>query len=142
MGAFLESIYIVSILRFLPACALLWLAFRFGRTLRSNQIPLIQQIAKLRNPDLSLELCRYTRLLTISWYVYFVLAFIFLLITNLPQPLGGLMVGSFSIILFLGEYWFRPFIFPNSVFPSIRNQLTDTWVVWRQNSSLATNNKN
>ena len=142
MRSYFESIYIVSLLRFLPACVLLWLAFRFGRTLCSNQIPLIQQIAKLRNPELSVELCRYTKVLTTIWFLYFVLAFIILLIVNPPQPLGGLVISLFSFVFFLGEYWFRPFLFPNDVFPSIRNQLTDTWFVWRQKLSSPTINKN
>ena len=37
----------------------------------------------------------------------------------------------FSVFLFVGEHWARRKIFPNQVFPGLRQQLRDTWSVWK-----------
>jgi len=122
-------------LRFIPPLVLLWLAYFFGRTLRAGAQPLIEQIARRGNPALSPSLCRYTRWLTGLWCVYFVAAAAITLLSNTSgiHAYGrtSLVVWSGTVLLFVGERWLRPLIFPNEVFPGLLQQLRDTLSIWR-----------
>jgi len=122
-------------LRFLPPLVLLWLAFFFGRTLRPGATPLIEQIARRSSPALPPALCRYTRWLTAIWCVYFLIAAAVTAFSNVSdaQAYGraSLVIWSGTVLLFVGERWLRPLIFPNEVFPGLVQQLRDTWSIWR-----------
>jgi len=129
-----DSIMLPYVWRLVTACVLIWLAIRFGRTLRTGAVPLIQQIAHVANPDLSPVLCRYTRRLTIIWSAYFIVALMFLFIGELSQVLKGVSIGFCSVLLYVGEYLLRPYIFPQEKFPSLYQQIHDTRSVWRQST--------
>ncbi|MGL6113196.1 MAG: hypothetical protein ACRC2B_24150 [Rubrivivax sp.] len=122
-------------LRYLQPLVLLWLAFFFGRTLRAGSTPLIERVARRSNAMLPAPLGRYTRWLTAIWCGYFVLAAV---LSALLGASGGAELGRFgiavlfgSVLLFAGEHWVRPRIFPHEVFPGLLQQLRDTWSIWR-----------
>ena len=123
------------VLHVVPPLVLLWFAFLFGRTLRHGATPLIEQIARRGNPALSPLLCRYTRWLTGVWCAYFVAA---AAASGLSDASGASAYGRMSLavwggtaLLFVGERWLRPWLFPGEVFPSLWQQVHDTWSIWR-----------
>ena len=122
-------------LRFLPPLLLLWLAFFFGRTLRCGATPLIEQIARRSSPTLSPRLRRYTRRLTAIWCAYFIAAAIATALSHITGAGGyarlSLGLWSATVLLFVGERWLRPLFFPGESFPGLRQQLHDTWSIWR-----------
>jgi uncharacterized membrane protein len=129
-------------LRYLQPLVLLWLAFFFGRTLRPGATPLIERIARRSNAMLPARLCRYARWLTAIWCGYFVLAAV---LSALLGASGGTTLGRFgiavligSVLLFVGEYWVRPRIFPHEAFPGLLQQLRDTWGIWRTRDGSST----
>lgn len=117
--------------RYLPPLILLWLAFIFGRTLRAGATPLIERIARHSNPALPMALCRYTRHLTAVWCIYFVVAAVLTATANLAYGQVSLAVWAGTVVLFVGERWVRPKLFPGESFPGLVQQLRDTWTVWR-----------
>lgn len=119
----------------LTACALLGLAFQFGRTLCTGQVPLIEQIARVRRPDLPETLRRYTRRLTLLWFVYLVAAALFLLIGGIAQPIKAASVGLTTMIFFVSEHHLRKHLFPEERFPSLFQQVTDTFVCFKRRKS-------
>ena len=127
----LEALEVAAIWRAVPVLVLGWLAVHFGRTLRAGQIPLIERIARVGDPDLTPVLCRYTRRLTTIWCVYFVFATGLQLTMNLSFGWTSAVVWSGTVVLFVGERWLRPHLFPGHDFPGLRRQLQDTWTVWR-----------
>ena len=118
-------------LRYLPPLVLLWLAYFFGRTLRAGAMPLIERIARQRDPQLSASLCRYTRRLTALWCVYFVVAAVLTAASDRSYGLLSLAVWAGTIVLFVGERWIRPWLFPGQDFPGLGQQIRDTWSIWR-----------
>jgi uncharacterized membrane protein len=118
-------------LRLLPVVALGWLAFFFGRTLRAGQVPLIERIARVRDPDMPETLKRYTRRLTAVWVAYFVLAALFVLWGGAGMGATALGVWLGTVVLFVGERAVRPLLFPGRAFPGLLQQVGDTWSVWR-----------
>ena len=122
-------------LQYLAPLVLVWLAFFFGRTLRAGATPLIEQIARRGKPALPIALCRYTRLLTGIWCAYFIVAALAIVVVNAS---GALMFARFNLavwagtaVLFIGEHWLRPRLFPGEVFPGLLQQVRDTWSIWR-----------
>lgn len=120
---------------YLSPLILLWLAFFFGRTLRPGTTPLIERIARRSSPILSAPLCRYARWLTAIWCGYFVgaaaLSAAFAWSGGVAFSHSGLLVLGGSVMLFVGEHWLRPRIFPHEAFPGLLQQLRDTWSIWR-----------
>jgi uncharacterized membrane protein len=109
---------------------LLWLAWCFGRTLARGRIPLIEQIARIGEPELQPFLVGYTRRLTWLWCAYFVVgAIIAVLLFSTSFPVG-VAVGMGSLLLFVGEHALRPRFFPGEAFPGLVQQVRDTWAVW------------
>ena len=108
-----------------------WLAWFFGRTLLPGREPLITRIARVSDPGLAPALCHYTRRLTAVWCGYFVLAVVLFLGWGESVAGGGLWVWAGTIVLFVGEHWLRPRLFPGEHFPGLRQQLQDTLRVWR-----------
>lgn len=121
-------------LRFVPPLVLLWLAFFFGRTLRTGDLPLIERVARIGKPDLSPALCRYTRRLTALWCIYFVAAATLAAAASLGFQQASLGAASVSLVFFVGEYWVRQRLFPHEVFPDLAQQVRDTVRVWRPRS--------
>ena len=117
--------------RYVPVLVLLWLAFFFGRTLRSGATPLIERIARRGNPVLSVTLCRYTRRLTAIWCAYFLAAAALTLAAHAGVSSFGLAVAAASTLLFVGEYWVRLMLFPGESFPGLVQQVRNTLSVWR-----------
>ena len=113
-------------LRFLPALVLLWLALSFGRTLRRGAMPMIERIARRGKPELSAALCRYTRVLTAAWCLYFVAAAAAASLASSAAQRAGLAVAVASTMLFVGEYWLRLHLFPDETFPGLLRQVGDT----------------
>ncbi len=118
-----------TVWRAFSVLVLCWLAFFFGRTLLAGQVPLIERIARVSDPDMPEPVLRYTRHLTAIWAVYFVLAAMLTLLGGLPAG-GGAWVAIGSIFLFVGEHRLRPRFFPGRTFPGLAQQLRDTWRVW------------
>lgn len=116
--------------RVVPLLALGWLAFFFGRTLRAGKTPLIEQIARVREPGLAPSLCRYTRRLTCLWTVYFVVAAALVALTD--RPWLGATVALGAVVLFVGEHRIRPRLFPDKSFPTLLQQVVDTAHIWRR----------
>jgi len=121
-------------LRFATPMVLLWLAVRFGQTLRPGSVPLIERIARLSTPTLSSKLCRYTRRLTALWSAYFVVVAMVLAVADEDRAPLGLAVWCGTAILFIGERCARPWMFPGETFPGLGRQLRDTWSVWRRSA--------
>lgn len=118
------------LLRWLPVLALGWLAFLFGRTLRRGRVPLIEQIARVGDPQMPEPLRRYTRWLTVVWVAYFLLAAVVIIIAPSGAALPGLWVAVGTVVLFVGERVIRPRLFPGRAFPGLLQQVRDTWSVW------------
>lgn len=126
----LQSLDALTLWRAVSVLVLGWLAYFFGRTLRPGAIPLIERIATVSDPEMTQPLRRYTRRLTAVWCAYFVAAAL-LSIAAAQYPLrAGAWVWAGTAALFVGEHWLRPFFFPGRVFPSLTQQLRDTWSVW------------
>ncbi len=117
--------------RALSILMLVWMAFFFGRTLRPGQEALITRIARVSEPGLPAHLVRYTRRLTAVWCAWFVVAASLGLTAAPSAPWRGLLVWMGTAMLFLGEHWLRPYLFPHHPFPGLRQQLKDTLHVWR-----------
>lgn len=130
-----DSAYFGLIWRFISSAILLWVAIRFGRTLQSGCVPLIEQIARVSAPQLSADLVRYQRRLTALWCVYLMLSALFVLISSSTLALRSGSVSLCSILLFLSEYWLRPCFFPLEKFPSLFCQLRDTIQVFRRSAT-------
>jgi uncharacterized membrane protein len=122
-------------LRFLAPLPLLWLAAFFARTLRTGRTPLIERIARRSTPALSPQLCRYTRRLTAAWCSYFLAAAALSAVNAWIGAIGagriGIAVVAGSVVLFVGEHWARPWMFPQEAFPGLIQQLRDSWIVFR-----------
>jgi len=123
-----------AVLRFLQPLVLLWLSYIFGRTLRRGITPLIERVALRSNATLPDPIRRYTRYLTAIWCGYFVLA---AALSAVLSATGGVALGRVGVavlvgsaLLFVGEHWVRPRIFPGEVFPGLLQQLRDTWSIW------------
>ena len=118
----------------LSVLMLAWLAFFFGRTLWPGRTPLIEQIARVDDPQMPEPLCRYTRRLTAIWCGYFVAAAGCVLwagaSTSSLAPYAGALVWPGSVILFVGERWLRPSFFPGRKFPGLVRQLQATRHIW------------
>lgn len=110
---------------------LLWLAWFFGRSLRPGSSPLIERIARRGIPDLPEPLCRYTRRLTAVWCAYFVAAAGLVALADAGYAVASLAVWGGSVLLFVGERWVRPRLFPGQVFPGLAQQVRDTASLWR-----------
>jgi uncharacterized membrane protein len=117
---------------------LAWLAVFFGKTLRPGRTPLIEQIARVDDPQMPEPLCRYTRWLTAIWCGYFVAAAGCVAWAGMASslsapsfaPYAGALVWPGSVALFVGERWLRPWIFPGRKFPGLVRQLQATRHVW------------
>jgi len=121
-----------GLLRAVPVAGLMVLAVFFGRTLRRGETPLIERIARVGTPDLSLALRRYTRRLTALWSGWFLVAAFVSAFGGLSFGATGGLVWAGTIVLFAGEHWLRRrVLFPTEVFPGIVQQVRDTWHVWR-----------
>jgi uncharacterized membrane protein len=128
--ASLQSLDAHTLLRAVSVLVLGWLAYFFGRTLRPGAIPLIERIAAMSDPEMTLPLRRYTRRLTAVWCAYFVVAAL-MSIAAAKYSLGaGAWVWAGSAALFVGEHRLRPWFFPGHAFPGLAQQLRDTWSVW------------
>ncbi|MBS0447463.1 MAG: hypothetical protein JSR59_16100 [Proteobacteria bacterium] len=110
---------------------LLWLAAVFGRTLIGDTTPLIERIARRSTPELPPALCRYTRRLTAIWCAYFVLAAAITATQQLSYGATSAVVWGATALLFVGEHRVRARLFPAERFPSLIQQLRDTWSIWR-----------
>jgi uncharacterized membrane protein len=128
--AWLRSIDAVWLWHSASFCILSWLGIFFGRTLARGKVPLIEQIARVSEPDITPDLSRYTRRLTAVWCVYFFIgALSTVAFRSAPLPIG-LCVGLGSGALFVVEHWVRHRIFPGRWFPGLAQQVRDTWKVW------------
>ena len=107
-----------------------WSAFFFGRTLFAGRIPLIEQIARVSDPDMTAPMRRYTRVLTAVWAAYFVCAALAAIGWRGASAGAGAWVWAGTIVLFVGERCVRPLFFPGKSFPGLVQQLRDTWRVW------------
>jgi len=131
----IESLDAMAPLRWLPVPVLCGLAVFFGRSLRSGQVALIERIARVGDPALPPPLCRYTRRLTAVWSVWFGVSALLTLIGALARIAPGwiqLLVWVGTTALFVGEHRVRPLLFPDHAFPSLGQQVRDTWRVWRR----------
>lgn len=118
-----------------------WLAWRFGKTLRYRETPLIEQIARVSTPGLTPELIRYARLLTTIWSFYFLIAFSTFFVAAYPPLPHGVLVSVGSICLFLLEFWIRPHLFKGVTFPDLPTQIADTWRVWNKKTTATPTGK-
>ena len=111
---------------------LVWLAYFFGRTLRTGNTPLIERFARVSTPKMTPALCRYTRRLTGIWCAYFLVAAVVSLVANNATVWTGLCIWIGSAALFIGEHRLRPKFFPGQEFPGLVQQVKDTWHVWHK----------
>jgi uncharacterized membrane protein len=127
-----QALEVVDIWRALPLVVLGWLAYFFGRTLLSGRVPLIERIARVRDPDLPPPLRRYTRRLTAVWCAYFLFAALLASMAAWPPWWTSALIWAGAVILFVGEHSFRKRLFPDRSFPKLAEQLQDTVKVWRR----------
>ncbi len=120
----------VSAWRAIAPVMLGWLLFFFARTLLPGREALITRIARIGDPALPPQLCRYTRRLTAVWCAYFLAAAVFSVLGGQSPVVTGLMIWAGTIVLFVGEHWLRPLFFPGHPFPGLRQQLKDTLRAW------------
>lgn len=91
----------------------------FTATLRPGRTPMISRFAQLEQGELSVELCTYTRRLTIIWCVFFaamsVLALWLALWASVEVWFLHTSVTSYLLIaiLFFGEYLYRRWRYPH-----------------------------
>jgi uncharacterized membrane protein len=100
-----------------PLAAFAFMAFFFHRTLRRGAEPLITRVARTEHPDMPIEMARYTRALTRTWSLCFVLLFLAAMLSapvltldswsRWVHGLGYLVPAA----LFLGEYVYRHYRF-------------------------------
>ena len=100
----------------------------------SGRVPLIERVARVRDPDLSAALRRYTRRLTTLWTAYFVFSAFLAAVSNLSPANLSLTIWTATLVLFVGEHQLRPLLFRGKTFPSLVQQIVDTASVWRQRS--------
>ena len=124
----------VDLWRVTSILVLSWLAFFFGRTLRAGSVPLIEQIARVREPSLPAALCCYTRRLTALWSAYFIAAALLSAIVAPPSWWTGGLVWLGALALFVGEHCVRPHLFSGRSFPTLVQQIHDTARIWRRAS--------
>jgi uncharacterized membrane protein len=100
-----------------PLAAFGFMAYFFHRTLGPGAEPLITRVARTEHPDLPADMARYTRTLTRTWSLCFVLLFLAALLSAPVLTLGawsrwvqglGYLVPT---ALFLGEYAYRHYRF-------------------------------
>lgn len=128
----MESVGAPELLRGLSTLALLWLAAVFGLSLRRSRVPLIERIARVREPALPPAQVRYTRRLTQVWCVYLGFAAVSGWWLSWTPLLGGVIVTAVSLLLFVGEHRLRRVWFPGQQFPSLVEQVRDTAAVMRR----------
>lgn len=128
----MQALEVVDVWRVLPVLVLGWLAYFFGRTLFPGRVPLIERIARVGDPDLPPPLRRYTRQLTTLWCAYFLTAAVVSFAVDLPPGWAGTLAWAGAVVLFVGEHWLRPHLFPGRSFPGLGQQLLDTLSVWRR----------
>jgi uncharacterized membrane protein len=102
-----------------PLAAFAFMAYFFYRTLRPGSEPLITRVARLEHPEVPPDVSRYTRTLTWTWSLCFTLLFTIALVlapvlaldawSRWVHGLGYFLPGA----LFLGEYAYRHFRFPD-----------------------------
>lgn len=131
---FPEALAAVDLWRVVPLLVLGWLAYFFGRTLRAGRVPLIERVARVRDPELTPALCRYTRRLTAVWSMYFVVAALLSVSVKLPFWSTSGLVWLGAIALFVGEHRLRKRLFPGRSFPNLIQQIHDTVSIWRRAS--------
>ncbi len=109
-----DSLSYLAILAYLPPlAAFAFMAWFFGRTLRSGADALITRVARKEHAVLPEEIARYTRTLTQIWTACFVLLCLLalLLALLLPLPQWSRWVHGLGYVLpavlFIGEYIFR-----------------------------------
>ena len=89
---------------------LLWV---FGRTLRPDCMPLIERMSRLEVGELSPELIRYTRRLTVGWTLFFALSFLGAVVLAIEADLAtwswaiNFGVPALALLFFLGEHAYR-----------------------------------
>ncbi len=102
---------------------------------------MIEQIARRSSASISLPLRRYTRSLTVLWCSYFVGAAILCAAGGWWGRFSGtgisFAIAAGSVLLFVGEHWLRPRIFPHEPFPGLLQQFRDTWSIWRSRTSAS-----
>lgn len=110
-----------------PALLNAWLAWIFGRTLRSGQEPLIGTFARLEReqlhclaePKLLPRMASYTRRLTQIWSALFILMALIAAVLAVSGQFKMWMIFTGVIsyllvgVLFVGEYIYRRLHFPN-----------------------------
>lgn len=92
---------------------------------------MIERVARVSDPALAPELCRYTRRLTAVWCAYFVATAVWLVAAKPPADDAAMLIWLGTGLLFVGEHWLRRRLFPARRFPGLRQQLRDTLHVWR-----------
>lgn len=121
-----------------PLAAFAFMAFFFHRTLRPGVEPLITRVARTEHPDLPPEMARYTRGLTWTWALCFMLLFLAALLSapvlaldawsRWVQGLGYLVPAA----LFLGEYAYRHYRFRDHRHDSIPRLILSIVAVFRE----------
>ncbi|MFA7505251.1 MAG: hypothetical protein WCZ28_11175 [Burkholderiaceae bacterium] len=127
----LDALDAAMAMRAVGTIALAWLAWFFGRTLRTGRTPLIEQIARIGIAALPSGLRRYCRRLTQAWCAWLGCAAILPWALPVPPVAAGAIVLLGSAILFVGERILRPHVFPGMQFPGLAQQARDTCTAWR-----------
>ena len=121
-----------------PLAAFAFMAYFFHRTLLPVSEPLITRIARLEDPELPRDVLVYTRRLTRAWALCFMLLFGLAL---LLAPLLALDDWSrwvhglgyvLPVTLFLGEYAYRHYRFPNRPHSSLLVQVRNIIAVSKE----------
>ena len=133
---FAEAAHILVFLP--PLAAFAFMAFFFGRTLRAGSVPLINRVARKAHGELPADVERHTRGLTALWSACFAALF-FVALGLAPllsfeawsrwvQGLGYTVPAA----LFLGEYVYRHYRFPNRPHDSLAVLIPNVLAVIRE----------
>jgi uncharacterized membrane protein len=121
-----------------PLAAFAFMAFFFGRTLRTGSEPLINRIARKEQSELPPDTARYTRRLTSVWSICFAALFIaalglapLLSLEAWSRWVQGLGYGV-PAALFLGEYVYRHYRFPHRPHGSLAVLIPNVLAVIRE----------
>lgn len=121
----------------LPVAINLALATLFAVTLRTGRVPMIERFARAERGTLGPDLAAYARTLTGVWVAFFVSAAALALALaawgNLRAWLAFTSAGNYlaALALFVGEYWYRRWRFPQYAHASPRRMWSHVGAVLR-----------
>lgn len=116
--------------KLLPVLVQLMLMHFFGKTLLKSHAPsLIERFVRLEFDDFPSGVAEYCRVLTVIWTSFFAINALICLLLAFFAPVSwwamytGLGIFVLTGVLMIGEYIYRPFLFPNLKIPDVKSSI-------------------